>query len=191
MVGVLGMYEDITERKQLERRMEYMALYDSLTGLPNREHFLARLEQAVDKAKWHGTLVGLMYFDIDKFKRINDTYGHDAGDEVIVTFAARVKSAVRESDVVGRLGGDEFCLLIEIPNKQAAQQLAVKLIDVMQPLMQIGDIALQVGTSIGIAFHEPGTATDELIRRADQAMYLAKQSGGNQFNIALDSAQAA
>ena len=187
-VGVLGMYEDITERKQLDQRLEHMALYDSLTGLPNRAHFLARLEQALDKAKWQGTLVGLMYFDIDKFKRINDTWGHDVGDEVIVTFAARVKNAIRESDVVGRLGGDEFCLLVELPNRQAAPRLAAKLIDAMRPLMQAGAATLEVGTSIGIAFHAPGTTADELIRRADQAMYLAKQAGGNQFRIAHDSA---
>jgi diguanylate cyclase (GGDEF)-like protein/PAS domain S-box-containing protein len=182
-VGVLGMYEDITERKRLEQRMEHLALYDSLTGLPNRAHFLARLEQAVDKAAWHGTQVGLMYFDIDKFKRINDGHGHDVGDEVIVTFAARVKNAIRESDVVGRLGGDEFCLLVELPNRQAAHHLATKLIDVMRPPMPVGETTLQVGTSIGIAFHEPGVTADELIRRADQAMYLAKQAGGNQFKV--------
>jgi PAS domain S-box-containing protein len=135
-VGVLGMYEDITERKRLEQRLEQLAMYDSLTGLPNRAHFLARLEQAVDKAKWHDTLVGLMYFDIDKFKRINDTYGHDVGDEVIVMFGTRVKEAIRESDVVGRLGGDEFCLLVELPGRPAAHKLAAKLIEVMRPPMQ-------------------------------------------------------
>jgi diguanylate cyclase (GGDEF)-like protein/PAS domain S-box-containing protein len=188
-VGVLGMYEDITERKRLEQRMEHMALYDSLTGLPNRAHFLACLEQAVDKAAWRGTLVGLMYFDIDKFKRINDTHGHDVGDQVIVTFANRVKDAIRESDVVGRLGGDEFCLLVDLPNRQAAHLLAAKLIDAMRPVMQVGATALKVGTSIGIAFHEPGMKADALIRRADQAMYLAKQGGGNQFNTAHDSVQ--
>jgi diguanylate cyclase (GGDEF)-like protein len=181
------MYEDITERKRLEQRMQHMALYDSLTGLPNRAHFLACLEQAVDKAAWRGTLVGLMYFDIDKFKRINDTHGHDVGDQVIVTFANRVKDAIRESDVVGRLGGDEFCLLVDLPNRQAAHLLAAKLIDAMRPVMQVGATALKVGTSIGIAFHEPGMKADALIRRADQAMYLAKQGGGNQFNTAHDS----
>jgi diguanylate cyclase (GGDEF)-like protein/PAS domain S-box-containing protein len=190
-VGVLGMYEDISERKRLDQRLEQMALYDSLTSLPNRAHFLARLEQALDKAKWHGTLVGLMYFDIDKFKRINDTFGHDVGDEVIVTFARRVKDAIRESDVVGRLGGDEFCLLVELPNRQVAHTLAAKLIAIMRPVMQAGETTLQVGTSIGIAFHEPGATADELIRRADQAMYLAKQAGGNQFRIAHDSEQPA
>jgi diguanylate cyclase (GGDEF)-like protein/PAS domain S-box-containing protein len=186
-VGVLGMYEDITERKRLEQRLQHMALYDSLTGLPNRAHFLARLEQAADKAKWHGTLVGLMYFDIDKFKQINDSWGHDVGDEVIVQFAARMKEAIRESDVLGRLGGDEFCLLAELPNRQAAHKLAAKLIDAMRLPMQAGAATLQVGTSIGIAFHAPEITIDELIRRADQAMYLAKQAGGNRFNIAEDA----
>ncbi|WP_084677160.1 sensor domain-containing diguanylate cyclase [Massilia niastensis] len=190
-VGVLGMYEDITERKRLEQRLEHMALYDSLSGLPNRANFLARLEQAVDKATWQDTLIGVMYFDIDKFKRINDTYGHDVGDEVIAMFAARVTGAIRENDVVGRLGGDEFCLLVELPNRQAAHKLAVKLIEAMRPLMQVGETALQVGTSIGIAFHEPGITADELIRRADQAMYLAKQAGGNQYDVAQDEVQPA
>jgi diguanylate cyclase (GGDEF)-like protein/PAS domain S-box-containing protein len=189
-VGVLGMYEDITERKRIEQRLEHMAMVDSLTGLPNRAHFLARLEQALDKAKWQGTLVALMYFDIDKFKWINDTHGHDVGDEVIVTFARRVKEAIRESDVMGRLGGDEFCLLAELPNRQAAHKLAAKLIDVMRPPMQAGGITQQVGTSIGIAFHAPGLAADDLIRHADQAMYLAKQAGGNQYKTAPESAPA-
>jgi diguanylate cyclase (GGDEF)-like protein/PAS domain S-box-containing protein len=185
-VGVLGMYEDITERKRMEQRLEHMALYDNLSGLPNRANFLARLEEAVDKAKAHDTMIGVMYFDIDKFKRINDTYGHDVGDEVITMFAARVTAALRDGDVVGRLGGDEFCLLVELPNKEAAHKLAVKLIDAVQPVMQVGETVLQIGTSIGIAFHAAGMTADELIRRADQAMYLAKQSGGNQFKVAQD-----
>ena len=184
-IGLLGMYEDITERKLTEQRLEQMALYDGLTGLPNRSHFLARLEQAIGKAKRHGTQAGLMYFDIDKFKRINDTHGHDVGDAVIATFAARVAGAVRESDMVARLGGDEFCLLMEsLPNGQAAQTLAAKLIDAMQPPMQVGNTVLQVGTSIGIAYHRPGMSADDLIRYADQAMYGAKQAGGNRFELA-------
>jgi diguanylate cyclase (GGDEF)-like protein/PAS domain S-box-containing protein len=190
-VGVLGMYEDITERKLSEQRLEHMALYDGLTALPNRRHFLARLEQAIGKTR-PGTLTGLMYFDIDKFKRINDTHGHDVGDEVIATFAARVGGAIRDSDVVGRLGGDEFCLLMEhLPNEQAAQKLAAKLVEAMRPPMQVGDIVLQVGTSIGIAYHRTGMSADELIRCADQAMYLAKQAGGNRFTLAQDDMQPA
>jgi diguanylate cyclase (GGDEF)-like protein/PAS domain S-box-containing protein len=186
-VGVLGMYEDITERKLVEQRLEHMALYDGLTGLPNRSHFLARLEGAIEKATRDGSLTGLMYFDIDKFKRINDSFGHDVGDEVIAEFAARVTATIRETDVVGRLGGDEFCLLLEsLPDAQAAQKLASKLIDAMRPAMQIGAISLQVGTSMGIAYHRPGISADDMIRCADQAMYRAKQAGGNRFSLAQD-----
>jgi diguanylate cyclase (GGDEF)-like protein/PAS domain S-box-containing protein len=191
-VGVLGMYEDITERKRMEQRLEHMALYDSLTGLPNRAHFYTCLEQAVDKTERHNMLTGLMYFDIDKFKHINDAYGHDVGDKVLAMFATRVTGAIRESDVVGRLGGDEFCLLLaNLPNKQAAHKLAAKLIDAMQPVMQVGETALQIVTSIGIAFHERGMTADEMMRCADQAMYNAKQSGGNQVKLAQDDTQLA
>jgi diguanylate cyclase (GGDEF)-like protein/PAS domain S-box-containing protein len=190
-VGVLGMYEDITERKLMQQRLEQMALYDNLSGLPNRAHFYARLEQALDRAERDNTLAGLMYFDIDKFKRINDNYGHDAGDSVIAEFGRRIEAAVREKDVIGRLGGDEFCLLLEnLPNRQAAATLAAKLIDAMRPAMQIGQATLEVGISIGIAFQEPGITSDEMMRRADQAMYAAKQAGGNQFRTAQDDTQA-
>lgn len=191
-IGVLAMYEDITERKLVEQRMEHMALYDGLTGLPNRSHFLARLEQAIATAKRQHSLLALMYFDIDKFKRINDTLGHDIGDQVIQAFATRVADAIRESDMVGRLGGDEFCLLMEnLPNEQAPQKLAAKLIDLMRQPMRIGETVLQVGTSIGIAHYRPGTGIDELIRCADQAMYLAKQAGGNRFHVASADTQPA
>jgi diguanylate cyclase (GGDEF)-like protein/PAS domain S-box-containing protein len=183
-VGVLGMYEDITERKQMEQRLEQMALYDSLTGLPNRAHFYTRLVQAVDRAERHGTLTALIYFDIDKFKQINDVYGHEVGDKVIAIFAGRVSGTIRKCDVVGRLGGDEFCLLIEnLPNRHAAQKLAAKIIDSMQVVMQVDQIALRISSSMGIAFHEPGMTGDEVMRRADQAMYIAKRSGGNQVNV--------
>lgn len=188
-VGVLGMYEDITERKRMEQRLEQMALYDSLTGLPNRAHLMARLEAAVARSGQAGALVGLMYFDIDKFKRINDTYGHDIGDEVIIGFAKRVSGVLRANDVMGRMGGDEFCLLVESSCSQAAQTLAAKIIEAMQPPMRIGELALQVRTSIGIAFHTPGTAASDVIRQADQAMYLAKQAGGNRFVVDEESLQ--
>lgn len=188
-VGVLGMYEDITERKRMEQRLEHMALYDSLTGLPNRAHLMARLETAIARPGEGATLVGLMYFDIDKFKRINDTHGHDIGDEVIIGFAKRVSAVIRANDVMGRMGGDEFCLLVEGNCSQAAQTLAAKIIEAMQPPMRIGELALQVRTSIGIAFHTRGTAANDVIRLADQAMYLAKQAGGNRFVVDEESLQ--
>jgi diguanylate cyclase (GGDEF)-like protein/PAS domain S-box-containing protein len=186
-IGILGLYEDITERKQLERKLEQMAHYDSLTGLPNRAFFHDQLHQAISRSKRHGSFLGLMYFDIDMFKHINDTYGHDIGDAVIALFAKRVKGTVREIDIVGRLGGDEFCLIVEdLSAKQDAEAVATKLIEAMRPAFRIAEMALQISTSIGVAFHEPGMAADELIRKADHAMYKAKQSGRNRFEIECD-----
>ncbi|HCY63968.1 MAG TPA: hypothetical protein DHV59_14290 [Oxalobacteraceae bacterium] len=183
-IGVLGMYEDITERKHLEQKLEQMAHYDSLTGLPNRAYFYDQLKQAICRSKRHNSILALMYFDIDKFKQINDTYGHDIGDLVIALFAKRVKDTVREIDIVGRLGGDEFCLIVEaLSSRKAAETVAQKLIEAMQPVFQVGEKALQVSTSIGIAFHEPGMAADELIRKADHAMYQAKQAGRNRYEL--------
>jgi diguanylate cyclase (GGDEF)-like protein/PAS domain S-box-containing protein len=186
-VGVLGTYEDITERKLLEQKLEQMAHYDSLTGLPSRAFFYDHLEQAIKRSKRHGSLLGLMYFDIDRFKQINDRHGHDIGDVVIGQFAERVRATVREVDIVGRLGGDEFCLIIaDLPGKEAAETVAAKLIAAMQSVLQIGELSLQISTSIGIAFHESGMAADELIRKADQAMYKAKQAGRNRYEMDSD-----
>jgi diguanylate cyclase (GGDEF)-like protein/PAS domain S-box-containing protein len=183
-IGILGMYEDITERKQLEHKLEQMAHYDSLTGLPNRAFFYEQLQQAIRRSKRHGSVLALMYFDIDKFKHINDTYGHDVGDAAIAEFAKRVKSTVREIDIVGRLGGDEFCLIVEdLSSDQAAEAVATKLIEAVQLTFQIREMALRISTSIGIAFHQPGMAADELINKADHAMYIAKQSGRNRFQM--------
>lgn len=184
VIGILGVYEDISERKQLEQKLKKMAHYDTLTGLPSRAYFYDRLGQAIKRSKRNGSLLGLMYFDIDRFKFINDSYGHDAGDAVIAQFAQRLKDTVREIDIVGRLGGDEFCLVVEdLASRDAATALARKLIEAMQPAMRLDTLTLQISTSIGIAFHAPGLSADELVRRADQAMYRAKQAGRNRFEI--------
>lgn len=182
--SVLGIAQNVTERKQLEQRLHQMAHYDSLTGLPNRAFFYDQLEQALGRRRRYNSLLGLMYFDIDHFKDINDTYGHGVGDEAIQTFARRVKTVLREIDIMGRLGGDEFALIIEdLSSMQAAELVATRIIEVIQPAFQIGGMSLSVGTSIGIAFHEPGMSADQLIRVADHAMYKAKKSGGNRFEI--------
>lgn len=183
-IGILGLYEDITDRKLTEQKLAQMAHYDTLTGLPNRAYFYEQLEQAVNRSKRNSSLLALMYFDIDKFKAINDTYGHDVGDIVIVHFAQQIKSAVREVDIVGRLGGDEFCMFVEdLSAKQASEAIATKLIDAMQSPVEVGPISLQISTSIGIAFYAPGMVTDEFVRSADHAMYRAKQGGRNRFEL--------
>jgi diguanylate cyclase (GGDEF)-like protein/PAS domain S-box-containing protein len=184
-VAVLGLYEDITERKALEQKLESMAHYDSLTGLANRAFFYGHVGHAVLRSRRHNLSLALMYLDLDKFKRVNDTYGHATGDALLKAFAARIKGAVRGMDIVGRLGGDEFAIVLEdLPNQKAAESVAKKIIDEMQTAFQLSSVSLHIGTSIGIAFLDDGMTATELIGKADEAMYRAKQSGRNRFEMA-------
>jgi diguanylate cyclase (GGDEF)-like protein/PAS domain S-box-containing protein len=184
VVGVLAVTEDITARKYMEQELFRRAHHDPLTGLPNRGYFNGQLDQAVARAQRHGTLA-LMYFDIDRFKSINDSHGHDVGDEVIRMFAGRVRAVVREADFVARLGGDEFVLVAEnLQGVQAAAVIAQKIIAAMAPPFQLGTATLQVTTSIGVASFEAGMTSRTLIRAADQAMYDAKRAGRNGFRVA-------
>jgi diguanylate cyclase (GGDEF)-like protein/PAS domain S-box-containing protein len=185
-VALLGMYEDITDRKELENRLREMAHYDGLTGLANRAFFHNQLQLAISRARRSDSVVALMYFDIDHFKTINDTLGHDAGDALLKAFAQRVGATVRDVDLFARLGGDEFALLLEgLPNRQAADQVAAKLVGAMQAPFRLGAArTVQVSTSIGLAFLEPSMRADDLVRSADQAMYHAKREGRNRFETA-------
>ena len=190
-VGLLGLYEDITERKRIEERLRQLAHYDVLTGLANRAFFLSHLERAIStRRRQHAPLV-LMYFDVDHFKTINDTYGHDAGDALLRAFAERVTETVRELDIVARLGGDEFALILEgVPNAEEAKHIGSKLVDAVRRPFTFGGRTLAVTTSIGIAFYEAGMEPEELIRRADQAMYSAKRAGRNRFEVAFEPGSA-
>ncbi|GGY61874.1 sensor domain-containing diguanylate cyclase [Pseudoduganella albidiflava] len=184
VTGVLAVSEDITARKYMEQELFRRAHHDSMTGLPNRGYFNGQLEQAVARAQRHGALA-LMYFDIDRFKTINDTHGHDVGDDVIRMFASRVRAVVREADFVARLGGDEFVLVAEgLQGPGAAAVIAQKIIDAMEPPFQLGTVTLRVTTSIGVAAFEAGHTARTLIRAADQAMYDAKRAGRNCFRVA-------
>jgi diguanylate cyclase (GGDEF)-like protein/PAS domain S-box-containing protein len=183
-VALLGLYEDITDRKAMEHQLRELAHHDALTGLANRAFFHHHLELAVSKSRRDGSLLALMYFDIDHFKDINDSFGHDTGDALLKAFADKVTETVREADVFARLGGDEFALLLEnLPNRAAAARIASKLVASMQAPYRIGERVIPVSSSIGIAFLQRGMRADELIRRADQAMYEAKRGGRNRFEI--------
>lgn len=184
-VALLGLYEDITARKAMEDQLRTMAHHDNLTGLANRAFFYQHVAQAVARVRRDGSQLALMYFDIDHFKDINDGYGHDAGDQLLKAFAARVMAAVRAMDVFARLGGDEFALLLQdLHDAAAAEQVARKLVEAMQAPFQIGAHLLRVTTSIGVALFRHGAQTDDLIKRADQAMYHAKRGGRNRFELA-------
>lgn len=184
--GVLGVSEDITERKRFELQLQDMAHHDALTGLPNRAYLFELLEHALRRSARHGGHVAVAYFDIDRFKTINDTWGHEVGDRILEVFAARTRGAVRESDVVGRMGGDEFVMVSEAPAFQADMDVvARRLVEVVrEPIVIRDDLTLAISTSIGIAFHRPGLAAGALLALADQAMYAAKQAGRNRIAYA-------
>ena len=180
VTNILGFAENITERRKLEQELFHRANYDSLTGLPNRAFFFSHLEQAVRRAHRSRGELALMYFDIDRFKHINDTHGHAVGDEVIRIFASRVRSALREVDLLARLGGDEFVLVLEgLADRAAAAAVADKIVDAVRPVFETAGQRIQVSSSIGIAFLEDGMFADLLLTEADHAMYAAKQAGRN------------
>lgn len=180
----VGIVRDITERKQTEEKLVFLAQYDALTGLPNRSLFMDRLESAARRAARNRTGLGLMFLDLDGFKKVNDTFGHHSGDELLKQFAARLTAVVRKTDTVSRLAGDEFTILLEglAAPETDTKAIAEKIIAAMQPPFLLGTDAVQVSTSIGLATHSAGDFDLEaLLRRADHAMYSAKNSGKNRW----------
>lgn len=173
------------ERERHQARLEQLARADHLTGLANRTVFYERLDHAIQSAQRTGKLVGLMFLDLDNFKGINDRYGHDAGDELLIEAARRLQTVARKTDTIARLGGDEFVILLEgLDSAEGAANVAQKTLDVMRESYEVAGVQLQVTTSIGIALY-PDDATDAtaLIRDADSAMYTAKRAGRNTFEF--------
>lgn len=195
--GFYIMTFDVSELKRAERKLLELSRIDALTQLPNRRHLLEKLDEALARSQRSGRAMALMYLDIDAFKGINDTYGHGVGDEVLVGFAGRLRSAVRATDTVARLAGDEFVILLEgLHEPQDSRLVAAKIIVAMQQPLQIRERQLLVTASIGVAVidaiapdHDSAFArlnqltTAELIARADQALYEAKRAGRNRFSV--------
>ena len=176
---------DITERKAMAERREKEALTDTLTGLPNRRSLLEYLPNAMARARRTGVPLGVLFLDLDGFKAVNDTFGHEIGDLLLQIVAERLKTCLRETDAVFRLSGDEFTAVVEgqFGGTQDAEQLAKKLIQLINEPVLIGAATVQVGVSIGIAVFrrdDPRTAT-QLLREADSRMYEAKQAGKGRF----------
>jgi diguanylate cyclase (GGDEF)-like protein len=186
--AALGQHLEIERRRQLEEELSQTARHDPLTGLPNRRLFMDRLEQALARrARNPVSGLALMYFDIDHFKSINDTLGHAAGDTLLKAFVTRVKSLVRAVDTFARLGADEFALLIDdIGGSMAAEAIAEKILTVTQDQFELEGKSVRVSTSIGVVALAAGEAAeaDELMQRADAAMYEAKRAGRNAFRTA-------
>ena len=181
MIGVASLVQDITERLNTERTIHYMAHHDTLTGLPNRRLMQDRLNQAILQARRKQKHVALLFLDLDRFKLVNDTLGHETGDYVLRDIAKRLNKAVREGDTVSREGGDEFVIILpDLDKPEAAQQVATKILNELAKPIEVSGHELTVTASIGIS-HYPNDATDvqQLLKHADSAMYQAKDAGRN------------
>ncbi len=179
----VAILEDISAEREAEARIEYMAHYDSLTDLPNRALFMDRLSQTLSLAKRGNHPAALMFLDLDRFKSVNDTLGHHAGDRLLHEVAVRLKACVRESDTVARLAGDEFTILLpEVAVREDAASVAEKIITAFSQPFDIEGHEIYSSTSIGIALYPKNAVNGEgLLKCADTAMYAAKESGRNKF----------
>lgn len=182
---IVLMTRNIMERKQYEAKLEYMAYHDSLTGLPNRRFFMQLLEQAMKEAKRYQKKMAVMFMDLDKFKWVNDTLGHDVGDVLLKQFAQRLRNCLRESDIIARLGGDEFTILLpEIQFEEDAINTAERIIEALQEPWEIGEHTFQTTSSIGISLYpRDGQDPKLLVKRADIALYNAKEQGRNNYQF--------
>lgn len=177
--------EDITERKDAEFRIWQQAHFDALTRLPNRSLFNDRLSQEVVRARRSGSPLAVMFVDLDRFKQVNDTLGHDAGDQLLQQVAARLRLCVRESDTVSRVGGDEFIILLTDLNRDGeASDIAHRIIYELSEPFLIGSREASIGVSIGISIHpRDGDNPASLLRNADLAMYWSKAGGRNTYRF--------
>ena len=176
---------NITERKEAHERLAYMANHDVLTDLPNRVLFFERVDQALALARRNGTRLALLFIDLDKFKPVNDTWGHAVGDQLLQAVARRLTGRLRDADTVGRIGGDEFVILLnEVGEEDDAAQVADELrLSLAQPF-DLAGLTLSISASIGIAlFPDHGQDAIELAHHADDAMYQAKQAGGDGLRL--------
>ncbi|MGM0632360.1 MAG: diguanylate cyclase domain-containing protein [Pseudomonadota bacterium] len=179
--AVVCILRDVTERALAEEKIWHNAHHDLLTGLPNRRLFLDRLEQEVKHTKRSGELLALLFMDLDGFKEVNDSFGHEAGDRLLSDVAERIAECVREADTVARLGGDEFTVILTgVRQRNDIQRVAQTIIDALAMPFPISEQLVRISGSIGITLYPlDATTPDTLLRAADQAMYMAKKSGSN------------
>ena len=184
-IGIICYAQDITERKVAQAKLRHQAHYDFLTDLPNRVLFNDRLKQAIEKAKRNGLSLALLFIDLDRFKQINDSLGHDIGDLVLKSVTNRLKSQLRKGDTLARLGGDEFIIIMEdLEEEKDASLLAKKILGVLKEPMKIDTHTLYVSSSIGIStFPQDSVDPHDLLKYADVAMYKAKEEGRNNFQF--------
>jgi len=180
--------ELVRQRRHLEklnRQLVHIAYHDALTDLPNRTMFFDLVAKALALARRSQTNLAVIFIDLDRFKQVNDNYGHAVGDQVLQVVAARISDCVRESDSVGRIGGDEFVLLLQdISSEDAAVMVAEKIRDAMNQPLTVSGLTLSISSSIGVAIYpEHGNNAAELVKSSDAAMYLAKECGRDNVKV--------
>ena len=183
--GSVLVFHDVSKARQMAQQMTYQATHDALTDLPNRMLLMDRLEQALSRAPWNRKSVAVLFLDLDRFKIVNDTLGHDIGDELLCQVAERMKDCVRNGDTISRLGGDEFVIVLtDLAAAEDANHVAEKVIDAFSRSFNLNDKEFYITTSIGVSmFPDHGEDPSTLMKNADIAMYQAKSSGRNNFLI--------
>jgi len=192
-VRMIGTHTDITEWKKSEALIWQQANYDPLTGLPNRRMLRDRLEQDIRKCKHDGLQLAILFIDLDHFKEVNDTLGHDSGDLLLIEAADRIRHCVRDSDTVARMGGDEFTVVLsELSGAERLERILQKILGALSAAFQLGDEQVFISASIGITMY-PADATEveNLFKNADQALYVAKGAGRNRFSFFTSALQEA
>jgi diguanylate cyclase (GGDEF)-like protein/PAS domain S-box-containing protein len=181
----VALFTDITAMKEHQQQLEHIAHYDALTGLPNRVLLADRLHQAIAQARRRETLMAVVYLDLDGFKEVNDSHGHETGDGLLIALSQRMKEALREGDTLARPGGDEFVIVLaDLATVAECEIVLIRLLHAAAAPAQIGDRVLKVSASLGVTLFpiDDGDA-DSLLRHADQAMYQAKQAGKNRYHL--------
>ncbi len=185
IVGAVMVFHDVSESRAMANRMSHLAQHDALTDLPNRVLLQDRLAQAIERGHRNGTQAALLFLDLDRFKHVNDSLGHAAGDQLLVEASRRLRACVRDSDTVSRLGGDEFVVLLsDFHDEQGPARVAEKILATLGQPFTVGGQTVSVSASVGVSVYpRDGATVDELTRNADAAMYLAKQSGRNGYRF--------
>lgn len=178
-------FNNITKEKKMQEELKKLAHYDSLTNLPNRALFADRLQQALIHSKRHNTYVSVVYIDIDGFKEVNDTYGHEVGDKLLIGISENMKNALREEDTIARFGGDEFvATIVDLHKQEDCYNTLKRLLKAASNIVIVDGIKLQVSASVGVSIYPLDSENkDMLLRYADAAMYKAKQNGKNRYHI--------
>ncbi|MBU1187044.1 MAG: diguanylate cyclase, partial [Acidobacteria bacterium] len=184
-IAIAGIVRDITERKLIEQQFQSLAHFDSLTCLPNRTYMMEKLSQLLVQARWNNHTLALLFIDLDHFKKINDTLGHDAGDKMLKDVASRLVECVRDSDTVARMGGDEFMIILpKITKAQDAAVIAQRVLKSFDSPFTLNGHDCMIGASIGISqYPTDGDDYESLVKNADIAMYKAKEIGGKNYQF--------